>query len=41
MTRYDLHTNQAPSCPTANWMHTENGKITEIRAVFDPRPLVS
>jgi hypothetical protein len=41
LTWYDLHTNQAPPCPTANWMHTENGKITEIRAVFDPRPLVS
>jgi len=41
LTWYDLHTGQAPPCPTANWMHTENGKIVKIRAVFDPRPLLS
>jgi len=41
LTWYDLHTKQAPPCPTANWMHTDNGRIVTIRAVFDPRPLVS
>jgi ketosteroid isomerase-like protein len=39
LTWYDLHTKEAPPMPTANWSHVENGRITEIRAVFDPRPL--
>jgi SnoaL-like domain len=39
LTWYDLHTSVASPCPTANWTHVENGKITQIRVVFDPRPL--
>jgi len=41
MTWYDLHTTVAPPCPTVNWSHVEDGKITAIRAVFDPRELVA
>jgi ketosteroid isomerase-like protein len=40
LTWYDLHTADASPTPTANWMHVEDGKITRIRAVFDPRELV-
>jgi hypothetical protein len=40
LTWFDLHTSAAPPCPTANWSHLENGKITRIRVAFDPRPLV-
>lgn len=40
MTWYDLHTTVAPPCPTVNWSHVEDGKITAIRAVFDPRELI-
>jgi len=31
LTWFDLHTTVAPPCPTANWSHTEHGKITAIR----------
>jgi hypothetical protein len=41
LTWYDLHTSAAPPLPTANWSHIENGKITAIRATFDPRPLTA
>lgn len=40
MTWYELHTTVAPPCPTVNWSHVEGGKITAIRAVFDPRELI-
>jgi limonene-1,2-epoxide hydrolase len=40
ITWYDLHTKDAPPVATANWSHIENGRITRIRATFDPRPLV-
>jgi hypothetical protein len=30
----------APPTPAANWSHIENGKITRIRATFDPREIV-
>ena len=40
LTWYDLHTRVAPPTPTANWSHIENGKITTIRATFDPREIV-
>ena len=40
LTWFQLHTSVAPPCPTANWSHVEDGKITHIRATFDPRPLV-
>jgi hypothetical protein len=40
LTWYDLHTASASPTPTVNWMHVEDGKITRIRAVFDPREIV-
>jgi ketosteroid isomerase-like protein len=40
LTWFDLHTRDAPPCPTANWSHVENGRITRIRVTFDPRPLL-
>jgi len=27
----------ADPVPVANWMHVEDGRITRIRAAFDPR----
>ncbi len=39
LTWFDLHTRVAPPCPTANWSHTENGKIKTIQVTFDARPL--
>jgi hypothetical protein len=39
LTWLDLHTSVAPPCPTANWSHVENGKITRVRVAIDPRPL--
>jgi hypothetical protein len=38
LTWYDLHTTKADPVPTVNWSHLEGGKITAIRALFDPRP---
>jgi ketosteroid isomerase-like protein len=40
LTVYDLHTTEAAPILTANWSHVVDGRITSIRAVFDPRPLV-
>jgi ketosteroid isomerase-like protein len=40
LTWFDLHTTGASPCPTANWSHVEDGKITAVRVTFDPRPLV-
>jgi ketosteroid isomerase-like protein len=40
ITWFELHTNDAPPAPTANWMHLSDGKIARIRVTFDPRPLV-
>lgn len=40
VTVFELHTDQAPPCLTANWSHVENGKIAGIRVMFDPRPLL-
>jgi ketosteroid isomerase-like protein len=38
ITWFDLHTRTAaPPVTTANWSHVENGLITGIRVVFDPR----
>jgi hypothetical protein len=39
-TWFDLHTSVAPPCPTASWIHVEEGKVASIRATFDPRPLL-
>jgi hypothetical protein len=41
ITWFDLHTSIAPPCPTANWSHVENGKISTIRATFDARELAA
>jgi ketosteroid isomerase-like protein len=41
LTWYDLHTTVAPPVPVANWLHVEDGKITSLRVVFDPRGLAS
>jgi ketosteroid isomerase-like protein len=40
LTWYDMSTSVAEPVPVANWMHVEDGKITRIRATFDPRGLV-
>src|SRR5579871_776449 len=32
LTWYDMETKVADPVPVANWMHVENGKITQIRA---------
>ncbi|HEV2253052.1 MAG TPA: nuclear transport factor 2 family protein [Streptosporangiaceae bacterium] len=37
LTWYDMITSVADPVPVANWMHVENGRITRIRAAFDPR----
>jgi hypothetical protein len=41
LTWVDLHTKVAPPCPTANWSHVENGKITAIQVTFDARDLAA
>lgn len=41
ITWYDFYTTQTSKpLPVANWCHIENGKITQIRVTFDPRPLL-
>ncbi|MGH3502933.1 MAG: nuclear transport factor 2 family protein [Nocardioidaceae bacterium] len=40
ITWFELHTADAAPCPVANWTHVEDGKITQIRVTFDPRPLL-
>ena len=38
---YDLVTKTPPaSIPTAGWYKVHEGKITSVRAFFDPRPLM-
>jgi ketosteroid isomerase-like protein len=37
LTWFDLATSVAETVPVANWMHVEDGKITQIRVVFDAR----
>ena len=39
LTWYEMATTVADPVPVANWMHVEDGKITHIRAAFDPRSL--
>ncbi|QLH21587.1 nuclear transport factor 2 family protein [Streptomyces sp. Rer75] len=39
-TWFDLHTTLAAPTPVASWMHVENGRIKDIRAVYDPRALL-
>jgi ketosteroid isomerase-like protein len=40
ITWVELSTEDAGPLPTVNWSHVEDGKITAIRVVFDPRPLL-
>ncbi|GAY08026.1 nuclear transport factor 2 family protein [Pseudonocardia sp. N23] len=40
VTWFDLHTEDAPPAPTANWMHVEDGRIARIRVTFDPRAII-
>jgi hypothetical protein len=35
---YDLQTVVAGAAPIAEWYRVEGDKITQIRALFDPRP---
>lgn len=40
-TWFTLHTADTPPVPTVNWSHLDDdGRISRIRVVFDPRPLV-
>jgi len=41
LTWFDLHSTVAAPTPTANWTRVENGEITQIRVVFDPRALLA
>jgi hypothetical protein len=41
LTWFVLHTTVAPPAPTANWTHTEDGKITAIKVTFDARDLAA
>ena len=41
LTWYDLATSVAETVPVANWMHVEDGKITQIRAAFDTRGIAA
>jgi ketosteroid isomerase-like protein len=40
VTWFDLSVKDSDPMPTVNWSHVENGKITRIRVVFDPRPML-
>jgi len=41
LTWYDLATSVAETVPVANWMHVQDGKITQIKAAFDARGIAS
>ena len=41
LTWFQLHTAAAEPIPTVNWSHLDDdGRISRIRVVFDPRPLL-
>jgi hypothetical protein len=40
ITWYELSTDSVGPLPVVNWSHVEDGRITGIRATFDPRPLL-
>ena len=40
ITWFELRTDSAGPLPVVNWSHVEDGRITAIRATFDPRPLL-
>ncbi len=37
LTWFDLATSVAETIPVANWMHVEDGKVTQIKVAFDAR----
>ena len=41
MTWYDFHSTVCEPMPTVNWSHVRNGRIRAVRAVLDPRPLLT
>ena len=41
LTWYDMITTVADPVPVANWMQVRDGKITRIRAAFDPRGILA
>lgn len=40
LTWFELRTARAGPLAIVNWSHVESGRITRIRATFDPRPLL-
>ena len=40
MTWFDLVAKGGAVVPTVNWSHVENGRVTDIKVTFDPRPLL-
>ncbi|MDH6124343.1 nuclear transport factor 2 family protein [Kitasatospora sp. GP82] len=41
LTWFELHTTVVPPFSVANWSRVENGRITRVRATFDPRALLA
>jgi ketosteroid isomerase-like protein len=41
LTWFDLATSVADTIPVANWMHVEDGKVTQIKVAFDARGIAS
>ncbi len=41
LTWFDLHSTVAPPSTTANWSHTQDGKIKTVRVTFDARDLAA
>lgn len=39
LTWFELQTEHGP-LPIANWSHVGDGRITRVRAAFDPRPIL-
>jgi hypothetical protein len=35
-----MYTEKTDPMPVANWCHVEDGLVTRIRVVFDPRPML-
>lgn len=40
LTWFELHTSVAEPVLTSTWAQVEDGRITRVRAAFDPRPLL-
>jgi ketosteroid isomerase-like protein len=41
LTWYQLHSTDTEPVATVNWSHLQDGRITAIRALFDPRPILA